>query len=364
MDGEVTPIVIDNGSGTTKAGLAGHDAPQAVFPSIVGWDHSRSPYVGEKAQSQRGVLSMRQPVERGLITDWDAMEEIWRHSYNELQISPEEHPLLLTEGPLNPEKNREKTFQIVFEKFKVPCSYLAMQAVLSLYATGRTTGLLLDSGHSATHAVPVYEGYAHRHGIIGLGFAGAESTSYLARTLARRGYTFSTDEHKIICGIKENVCYVALDIDEAIKSVSQGSNSRDFYQLPDGRVIDVSKERFLTPEVLFQPSIIGVNSYGIHEAISDSIPKCDRDIQRDLWGNVVMSGGNTLYPGICDRVLRELSALAPRDMKIKIVGNPERKYQAWIGGSIVASLSTFGNIWVSKEDYDESGPSVVQRKCF
>jgi len=134
--------------------------------------------------------------------------------------------------------------------------------------------------------------------------------------------------------------------------------------LPDGQVITIGSERFRCAEVLFKPSLIGLEQAGIHQTTYDSIMKCDVDIRKDLYGNTVLSGGTTMFEGIADRMTKEITALAPASMKIKIVAPPERKYSVWIGGSILASLSTFQSMWISKQEYDESGPSIVHRKCF
>eukprot|EP00917_Polyrhabdina_sp_WS-2016_P007525 GHVP01016883.1.p1 GENE.GHVP01016883.1~~GHVP01016883.1.p1 ORF type:complete len:361 (-),score=58.10 GHVP01016883.1:371-1453(-) len=358
-----------------KAGFSGQDAPSSVFPSIVGrpkfqntmvGTETKECYVGEEAQQKRGILVLSYPIEHGIITSWDDMEKIWNHTfYNELRVNPEEHPVMLTEAPMNPKANREKMTQMMFETFGCQGVYVNIQAVLSLYASGRTTGIVMDSGDGVSHTVPIFEGYALPHAILRLDMAGRDLTTWMQHILHERGYSFTTTaELEIVRDIKEQKCYVALDYDEELKKASESDDIVETFELPDGNVISIGNERFRCPEALFNPHMTGREASGVAETTFKSIVKCDVDIRKDLYQNIVLSGGTTMYPGIGERMNKEVSSLCPSTMKVKVLAPPERKISVWIGGSILSSLSTFSSMWVTKEEYDETGPTIIHRKCF
>ena len=371
----VVPLVIDNGSGMCKAGFAGDDAPKAVFPNIVGrprmpgiivGTEQKEVYIGDEAQAKRGILNLKYPIEHGIVTNWDDMERVWHHTFfNELRTAADEHPVLLTEAPLNPKQNREKMTQIMFDTFNVPAFYVAIQAVLSLYSSGRTTGMVFDSGDGVTHVVPIYEGYALPHAIQRIDIAGRDITNHLVRLLTERGHSLNNSaEREIVRDIKEKLCFIALDYNEEMAKAKSSPDLEKQYELPDGSHLTIGNERFRAPEALFQPSLLGLDIDGADETTYKSIMKCDLDIRRDLYGNVVLSGGTTMYAGIAERLTKELTTRAPPSMKVKVVAPPERKFSVWIGGSILSSLSSFQQMWVSKAEYEEAGPSIVHRKCF
>lgn len=365
-----TPVVIDNGSGTIRAGYAGEDLPKCYFPSFVGRPkHTRvlagglegDTFIGNRAQELRGLLKIRYPLEHGIVTDWEDMERIWSHIYTEeLKTLSEEHPVLLTEAPLNPKTNRDTAAQILFETFNVPALYTSIQAVLSLYATGRTTGVVLDSGDGVSHAVPVYEGFAIPNSIRRIDVAGRDVTEELQRLLRKSGSVFHTSaEKEIVRQIKEKTSHVALDPKkeekEWLNSGSRGNDTKTvLYDLPDGQKLKIGPERFRAPEILFEPGNIGLEWPGLHQIVVDSINRTDMDLRKALFGNIVLSGGSTMIKGFGDRLLHEVQRLAVKDMRIKIFAPPERLYSTWIGGSILAGLTTFKKLYVTMEEWQES----------
>lgn len=371
------PIVIDNGSGVIKAGFAGADKPRVVFRSCVGRvKHLRvmpggalegsDIFLGNKIEEHRGTLKIEYPIENGIVQNWNDMERIWSYLYTKdnLNVASEDHAVLLTEAPLNPFTNREKAAEIFFEGLNIPALYFSIQAILSLYASGRTTGVVLDSGDGVTHVVPVYEGLTMPHAIMRMDVAGRNVTYQLQRLLRRSGHIFHTSsEMEIVRQIKEQYCSIALNPN---KVDEQTSDLKQQYRLPDGSMIELGSEIWKAPEVLFQPDLLGLEYKGVHDCLISSIMKTDIDLRKILLSQIVLSGGSTMFTGYGERLLNEVRKhpLAPKESKVRIAAPPERLHSTWIGGSILASLSTFKSMWVSKKEYMEHGARILTTKSL
>ncbi|XP_042335165.1 actin-related protein T2-like [Sceloporus undulatus] len=352
-------VIIDNGSGSCKAGISGESQPQSVISSLVGCQRVEEYCTGKEALRKKDNV-LNYPVERGIISCWDNMEKLWNHIYKyELKVKSSTSPLLLSEPPLNPLRNREIITELMFEHFKVPALYLSIQATLALYASARTTGLVMDSGHGVTHTVPIYDGYCLPHGVLRLDVAGKDITEYLSRLLENSRFSSSTRRaNKAIAkNVKEKFCYVALD-----PKVEAKKKAEEVLKLPDGKTVKINFCR--APEILFVPKTIGIEMPGIHAMIIKSIRKCDKDISGSLYGNVVLSGGSSLFQGLDGRIFKEIEQHVPKDVPIRIIAPPERSCAAWLGASIVTHLDSFKQMWFTFEDYKEFGVAGIHRKCF
>lgn len=291
---------------------------------------------------------------------------MWHHIfYDQLHVTPEDQPLLLTENPWNPRDNRKRMAEIIFEAYKIPALYVAVPAVLGLYTSGRLTSIVIDSGHDSSLSIPIYEGHAIPSAIISSEIAGHELTLRLMKLLQDRGHSFVTNaEYELVRVIKEKVCYVALDFEKELQSTEPNPARNSTYELPDGHVADIGKACFECPECLFKPELMHHTYDGIHENCCNSIRRCDRDIHTALSRSMVLSGASTLFPGIVERFTKEVTDAASPLWMIKVTALPQREHSAWMGGSMLASLPTFQKMVISKAEYDEFGPIIVRRKCF
>ncbi|CAI6087995.1 unnamed protein product [Clonostachys chloroleuca] len=367
---------------TCKVGPSDAEAPSSIFcalyfppslyPSLcrsivnalvgLGKQH----WIGEEAWKVRGISRLRRPVENGYITRFDDMELLWKEVFEgHVHADPKEHPILMTEEMGNPKHGREKTAQIVFESLEAPAFYLAKQSVLALYASGRASGAVFSCGYGQSFAVPIYEGFALRHAVSKLDIGGCDLTDFFNRLIGERGYAISTNA-EIADGskCKTGVCYVAQNYGrELLRLSAPGMSVETPFELPDGKTVHVDKERFMVPEALFNLSMIGFEAGGAHYALQRSIGKSDAEIQHLLNQNIVPAGGSTKYPGFVERLRSEMVSINPPSALINVISSPDPSKSAWVGGSVVASLSTFKDMCISAQEYEETGSVMVHKKC-
>lgn len=375
-------VVCDNGTGFVKCGFAAENFPRHIFPCLIGRPilrseeaiekniHLKNIMCGDEAAAARSSLQITYPVENGIVKNWDDMEKIWDYTFEEkLNIDPSDGmKIMLTEPPLNPVKNREKLIETMFEKYQFQGAHVSIQAMLTLYAQGLLTGVVVDTGDGVTHVVPVYDGFVPQHLIRRLDVAGRHMTQYLVKLLLLRGYAFNrTADFETVRQIKEKLCYVAYDTNVERQLAAETTVLMEHYELPDGRVIKIGRERFEAPEALFNPSLIDVEGAGLSDMVFDMIQKADMDLRTDFYKNIVLSGGSSMFPGLPSRLEKDIRQRYLDDVlggdksrmskfRLHIDDPPRRKHMVFLGGSVLADLmKDRDEFWISKAEYDEQG---------
>lgn len=378
--------MLDQGTGFVKIGHGGNNFPDFTFPSIVGRPILRAEertgdieikdiMCGDEASAVRSSLQVSYPMENGIIRNWEDMEHLWNYAfYEKLQEDTTGKKVLLTEPPMNPLKNRERMVETMFEKFNFGGVYVAIQAVLALYAQGLSSGVVVDSGDGVTHIIPVYESVVLNHLTRRLDVAGRDVTRHLIDLLSRRGYAFNRSaDFETVRQIKEKLCYVSYDLELDSKLSRETTTLVESYELPDGRIIKAGSERFEAPECLFQPNLVDVEQPGMGELLFNTIQSADVDVRSSLFKAIVLSGGSSMYPGLPSRLEKELKQLwltrvlhgdATRleKFKVRIEDPPRRSHMVFIGGAVLANImADKDHMWVSKQEWEELGPSVLSK---
>ncbi|KAK9379525.1 actin family [Kockiozyma suomiensis] len=400
---EISALVIDPGSSWTRVGFAGEDSPKAVVPTFYG-KAGDDIYVGDnELHSPRSGMEVLSPMSDGCVTDWDKTVKIWDYALSKrLYTDPKDHPLLVTEPSWNPAKNREKAVEVAFEQLGVPAFYLAREAVCSAFACGKPTALVVDIGSAVASVTPVIDGLVLKKATFHSNFAGDYVNNHLKALFKSKNITLTPhfmiakkqsvesgqtaqatlksfdgladsylefERGRILNEFKESTSQV---LDMPYSEVVANSRPSRPFEFPDGYNLNFGAERFATTEPLFQPQqfplpdfTVDNNAQGISELINASVSACDVDARANLVNNVVLIGGSSLLTGCTERTNLEMTQAFP-GMKIRIQapGNSsERKYAGWIGGSILASLGTFHQMWIGKKEYEEVGAAIVEKRC-
>ena len=376
-------IIIDNGTNTIKAGFSDDDMPRVVIPTVLGKPFSNSGgapeeeedineqidiFVGEEALNKGGTLQLSRPITKGEIKDYSTMELIWKHIfYNELLTETKTHSVIVTEAPFASSDNKKQMSEVLFDKLGVESLYIINTSSLALYANGKTTGTVVDIGYQTTSFVPIYEGFILNHAVTKVETGGKDLTDYFCHIIGQRNGNdkFTNEGQKsMINELKEKICEVAEDYDSQVKKCLD-SKKEEIYNLPDGSKVRIAQEKYQCPELLFQPQFFQREHYGLHEQTFKSIKRCDDDIEKDLFQNVILCGGSSLFLKIRKKFEKELQSLAPTGKTVKVIAPPERKYSAWLGGAILSSMKKFkAAMFVSKKEYNENGYGIINDKFF
>lgn len=382
------PIVCDNGTGFVKCGYAGANFPEFMFPSMVGRPILRFEekvgqaelkdiVCGAEAAENRANLELNYPMKEGKVVDWEDMRHLWNHIfYEKLRVTPAEHRILLTEPPMNPKANRERMAEEMLEHYGFAGFKCSIQAQLVLYAQGLLSGVVVDSGDGVTHVIPVWEGVTPEKLIKRLNVAGRHVTEHLIKLLQVRGYTLNrTADFETARQIKEAACYMGYDLKIEEKLALETTTLMQTYELPDGRVIKLGQERYLAPEVLFNPGMMDIEQRGMSEMLFFMIQEADIDLRADFYKHIVLSGGSTMYPGLPSRLEKDIRDLylehvckgdesRLEKLKLKIEDPPRRKHMVFLGGSVLADImADKPEFWVSPQEWAEEGPRVLDRKA-
>jgi centractin len=364
-----TPIIIDIGTSSIKAGLSGQEKPSLVFPNYFGEmkysksvgilkEDDKKKRIGKDCDKYFGVIKLKYPLTNGVFNDDKDIEIIFDHIYSNLDMSIteiKEHPVLIAEPLLNPQQNRQKIAKLLFDKYKIEHLFFASQPILSLFSTSSTSGAVLESGDGVTQSCIIYEGYTIPGSYKRINLGGKEVTEYLQYLLNRKGYNLNnSDGFQITKKIKEELCEVY-----PIEKNNNLENKN--YTLPDDSIIEIGEERRLAPEILFNPLLREYEYPGMHEMLSESINKTNYDLKLQLYASILLSGGNTNIKGMKERIYKEIKKIAPKNAKVRLHTPSNPEYCSWIGGNIISSLEISKEMWISQNEWMEKGDILHTR---
>ncbi|KAM5261783.1 actin-like protein 7B [Hipposideros larvatus] len=368
---KIKALIMDLGSQYCKCGYAGDPRPTYFISSTVAkrypevadaGDTRKQTYVGHELLNMEAPLKLMNPLKYGVVVDWDCVQSICEYIFHTaMRIAPEEHAVLVSDAPLSPSSNREKYAELMFETFGIPAMHVTCQSLLSIYSYGKIAGLVVESGHGVSHVVPISEGNVLPGLTARADYAGGDLTNYLLQLLNEAGQKFTDDHLHIIEHIKKKCCYAALQPEEELGLGLE--HLRVDYELPDGKLITIGQERFQCAEMLFNPTLVGSNQPGLAALTAACLDRCqEAGFKEEMAANVLLCGGCTMLDSFPRRFQRELNALCPGDSPT-VAAAPERKTSVWTGGSILASLQAFQQLWVSKEEFEERGSAAIYNKC-
>ncbi|XP_013189188.2 uncharacterized protein LOC106133880 [Amyelois transitella] len=359
-------VIIDNGSYMLKAGFACDNHPVSMFRTVVGrpkylmGSYGKEPYdvfIGDEAIARIEDYELNSPVVNGRIVHWDNMERVWHHVlYRELKVAPEDRGVILCCNVNTSMKEKIKCCEVFFETLNTPALCIQPQPVMALYASGFTTGLCVDLGHDTVDITPVYEGGVIRYAHMMTNFAGGDVLKHLKESFRDRDYDFGMKTMEIVEDIQKLI-YITPDC-----AMSRKDYKRE-YTLPDGNILEVSQEVFMTGEMFFQPELVmgqKTNIIPLHEAVITAAMKCDADLRVELFDAIIPCGGMSMISGLPERLGIEAEEMIHRP--VNVVTSGEAYALPWLGGAVFAGLPDSGKIWVFKKQFEDYGAKIVKNK--
>jgi len=409
-------VVIDNGAGSAKVGIGGQAEPIKVMPNcITRAKNERKNFIGDQISecTDTSSLFFRRPFEKGYVTNWEVQKEIWSRAFQKLLcIRPSEWSLLMTEPLFNPTAIQVATYEVVYEEYgfeSLLCTYAPYLAYSDFKIRNSKSALatspaavLVDCGYSYTHVVPIYDNYKINHAVKRINIGGKALTNYLKEVISYRQWNMMDETH-LVNDVKEALCYVSMDFKsdmETCRLKGPANTIRREYVLPDfqttfkGYVKDpnaqakpttiedemdvdeggkdkkpedqqtlmMNLERITVPELLFNPSDVGIDQAGIPETIVQAVKATHPDLHSFLYNNVYLCGGCTKMPNVVERVRRDLRALVPDDFDVDVTVAEEPILSAWRGGSYLTLEPNYFDLTVSKADYQEYGYNICRAR--
>lgn len=357
-------IIIDNGSYWFKAGFSGEKVPYYLFPSVVGryspLEKKIDVYIGNDACEKMKFLVFKYPVTHGFVKNWEDMEKILHHTmFDQLHVDPSEHPVLITERARNSKECRERMTELMFETFNIPSFYIGNQSLFSLISSGKKTGIVLNIGDGLSEIVPFFDGFLipRKAKIVNVG-GDAITNAYMNK---KELYNLNYQKKEFYIGMKENLGYIALNYNDEIHKDEYSIEKT--YKFFDGKEITLSQDRFIIPEGLFRPHFLRINENGVDYWLFSIIQQCDMEFRKDLYSNILLSGGSTMFKGFKERLQKEIDNLVNPTINVKIESPENRNIATWIGASIFASQNYFSTKSISRFEYNESGKIIINQKC-
>ncbi|KEG11480.1 putative actin [Trypanosoma grayi] len=367
-------IIVDFGSSSVKAGTASESLPSLIFPSVVGVPAKKTglirrnklaqdasplaPFVvGAEALHEMHRATLHHPIQHGIVKDWPRMEQIIHHTFTEFGLNAEETSLVCTESLFTPKSCSEQLAELLFGAFDVASLAFIPSGICSLYASGRTTGIVLDSGDGVTQVTPVYDSYIIRNAANRFNHGGQDVTEHLRTLLFERGLNFTSPQDRLtVKGIKERLCYVSPVYEKELHE----EEKQHLFALPDGQEVHIGREAFRAPEILFSPHITMLELPSMQDFVVDAVKGCSIDIRKNMLSSIILSGGNTMFMGFASRLAEEVLKEFPGLFgTAKVIDAPDRLYSVWSGASVLAGLASFSEQLVTRDVFDENGPGII-----